>query len=87
MRLQWTCLSSTFRRATDSRFVWWTLAIHRRDLRKTADSPRITDWHLDPNVNVFVNPDLSAHGAEQFRTLRSRLYQMRAAQPLRTLSW
>jgi len=25
------------------------------------------------------------HGAEQFRTLRSRLYQIRAAQPLRTL--
>ena len=42
-------------------------------------------WHLDPNVNVFFNPNLSSHGAEQFRTLRSRLYQLRANQPLRTL--
>ena len=42
-------------------------------------------WHLDPNVNVFVNPDSSAGGPEQFRTLRSRLYQMRSNQPLRTL--
>ena len=43
------------------------------------------EWHLDPNVNVFFNPGLSPHGAEQFRTLRSRLYQLRANQPLRTL--
>jgi protein-tyrosine kinase len=42
-------------------------------------------WHLDPNVNVFFNPNLSAHGAEQFRTLRSRLYQLRGTQSLRTL--
>jgi len=42
-------------------------------------------WHLDPNVNVFVNPESSAQGSEQFRTLRSRLYQMRSNQPLRTL--
>ena len=43
------------------------------------------EWHLDPNVNVFSNPTLSSHGAEQFRTLRSRLYQLRSSQPLRTL--
>jgi protein-tyrosine kinase len=52
------------------------------DLRKKCAHP---DWHLDPNVNVFINPELSAHGAEQFRTLRSRLYQIRGAQTLRTL--
>lgn len=52
------------------------------DLRKKCAHP---DWHFDPNVNVFINPELSAHGAEQFRTLRSRLYQMRSAQTLRTL--
>jgi capsular exopolysaccharide synthesis family protein len=52
------------------------------DLRKRCAHP---EWHLDPNVNVFVNPALSAQAAEQFRTLRSRLYQMRGAQPLRTL--
>ena len=52
------------------------------DLRARCSRPA---WHLDPNVNVFVNPDLSAGGSEQFRTLRSRLYQMRSNQPLRTL--
>ncbi len=42
-------------------------------------------WNPDPNVNVFLNPELSAHAAEQFRTLRSRLYQLQATQPLRTI--
>src|SRR5690242_17003144 len=42
-------------------------------------------WDFDPNVNVFANPSLSEHGAEQFRTLRSRLHQTRANQTLRTL--
>ena len=52
------------------------------DLRKHCAHPQ---WHLDPNVNVFINSALTAHGSEQFRTLRSRLYQMRASQSLRTL--
>ena len=52
------------------------------DLRARCAHPT---WHLDPNVNVFFNPDLSVHGAEQFRTLRSRLYQLRGNQSLRTL--
>jgi protein-tyrosine kinase len=42
-------------------------------------------WHPDPNANVFSGSDLGIHGAEQFRTLRSRLYQLRNNQPLRTL--
>jgi protein-tyrosine kinase len=52
------------------------------DLRKHCAHPQ---WRPDPNVNVFMNSALSAHGAEQFRTLRSRLYQLRNGQPLRTL--
>lgn len=52
------------------------------DLRKRCACP---EWHFDPNVNIFANPGLSEHGAEQFRTLRSRLYQAQANQPLRTL--
>jgi capsular exopolysaccharide synthesis family protein len=52
------------------------------DLRKHCTHPQ---WHLDPSVNVFINSALTAHGSEQFRTLRSRLYQMRASQSLRTL--
>ncbi len=59
-------------------------AIHFRfeDLqgRRTA-SPR---WNADPNSDVF-SPAQGGHGAEQFRTLRSRLYQMRSNQPLRTV--
>jgi len=42
-------------------------------------------WQFDPNVNVFVNPGLSPHAAEQFRTLRTRLYQLRSAQPMQTI--
>ncbi len=52
------------------------------DLRARCAHP---EWHFDPNVNVFFNPSLSEHGAEQFRTLRSRLYQLRGNQSLRTL--
>ena len=42
-------------------------------------------WHLDPKENVFLNADSSSHGAEQLRTLRSRLYQLRSNQPLQTI--
>jgi protein-tyrosine kinase len=42
-------------------------------------------WHLDPGMNVFFNSDPATQGAEQFRTLRSRLYQLRGNQPLRTI--
>jgi protein-tyrosine kinase len=52
------------------------------DLRTRCAHPV---WHLDPKVNVFFNPNLSVHGAEQFRTLRSRLYQLRGSQSLKTL--
>jgi protein-tyrosine kinase len=52
------------------------------DLRARCAHP---EWHPDPNSNVFFNAGLSPVGAEQFRTLRSRLYQLRGNQPLRTL--
>jgi protein-tyrosine kinase len=52
------------------------------DLRTHCTHPA---WHLDPNVNVFSNPGLSPHAAEQFRTLRTRLYQLRSGQALHTL--
>jgi protein-tyrosine kinase len=52
------------------------------DLQANCARP---EWHPDPNLNVFFNPDLSAHAAEQFRTLRSRLYQLRDVQSLRTV--
>jgi protein-tyrosine kinase len=52
------------------------------DLRARCAHPH---WNPDPNLNVFFNPALSPNGAEQFRTLRSRLYQLRSTEPLRTL--
>jgi protein-tyrosine kinase len=52
------------------------------DLVARCAHPR---WHPDPNVNVFSNHSLSSPGTEQFRTLRSRLYQLREGQSLRTI--
>jgi protein-tyrosine kinase len=52
------------------------------DLSAHCAHPR---WRLDPQENVFINSDSGSHGAEQFRTLRSRLYQLRANQPLHTI--
>jgi len=52
------------------------------DLRARCAHP---EWQLDPNVNVFFNTGLSPHAAEQFRTLRTRLYQLRSSQSLRTV--
>jgi capsular exopolysaccharide synthesis family protein len=52
------------------------------DLRANCAHP---EWRPDSNVNVFLGTGLSATGAEQFRTLRSRLYQIRAVRSLRTL--
>ena len=42
-------------------------------------------WKPDPNAIVFENENPFFPGAEQFRTLRSRLYRMRESQPLQTI--
>jgi capsular exopolysaccharide synthesis family protein len=42
-------------------------------------------WNPDPKSLLFVNSHNHVHGTEEFRTLRSRLYQLRDKQPLRTL--
>jgi protein-tyrosine kinase len=42
-------------------------------------------WHPRPNMNVFSRPEITGDAAEQFRTLRSRLYQLRSIQQLRTI--
>jgi protein-tyrosine kinase len=42
-------------------------------------------WNPDPNAIVFENADPFFPGAEQFRTLRSRLYRIRESQPLQTI--
>ena len=52
------------------------------DLKARCARPQ---WHLNPNMNVFSDPGLGGGAAEQFRTLRSRLYQLRDTQAIRTL--
>jgi len=42
-------------------------------------------WKPDPAALLFVNGDENAVGKEVFRTLRTRLYQIRAVQPLKTV--
>jgi protein-tyrosine kinase len=52
------------------------------DLRARCTPVR---WQLDPSIDVFFDPTGTAPGAEQFRTLRSRLYQLRSEQQLKTI--
>jgi protein-tyrosine kinase len=52
------------------------------ELRKRCAKPR---WKLDPDYTVFSNTQSFDRCAEQFRTLRSRLYRFRDAKPIRTL--
>ena len=40
-------------------------------------------WTLDPRNSVFIAEDGDKIGAERFRTLRSRLYQIASTQPLK----
>jgi protein-tyrosine kinase len=44
-----------------------------------------TTWNLDPNFLVFSSSKGFPSGAEQFRTLRSRLYRVRETKALKTL--
>jgi capsular exopolysaccharide synthesis family protein len=57
-------------------------ALRYEDLIARCAHPQ---WHPDPGENVFLKIESTSHEAEQFRTLRSRLYQLRANQPLQTL--
>jgi capsular exopolysaccharide synthesis family protein len=42
-------------------------------------------WTPDPKALLFANADENAAGKEVFRTLRTRLYQVRAVQPLKVV--
>src|SRR5271165_4985241 len=46
---------------------------------------RQSAWTPDPNTMLFFSDEEHAVGMEQFRTLRSRLYQAREKQPLSKL--
>ena len=43
------------------------------------------EWRPDPRTMLFFQDDDSRLGAEEFRTLRSRLYQIREKMPLKRL--
>lgn len=42
-------------------------------------------WKMDPSGSVFSSESSLPYGAERFRTLRSRLYQIASTQPIRKL--
>ena len=42
-----------------------------------------SDWDPDKKTMLFFNSEEQGYGSEEFRTLRSRLYQMREKQPLK----
>jgi protein-tyrosine kinase len=44
-----------------------------------------SSWRPDPKVQLFSGGDPFTPGAEQFRTLRSRLYRIRESHPLNTI--
>jgi protein-tyrosine kinase len=46
---------------------------------------RRVDWKIDPRSSPFANESLDPTGAERFRTLRSRLYQIAATRTLKRL--
>jgi protein-tyrosine kinase len=50
------------------------------DLVKRCASPK---WKIDARMSVFEGNDEANVGAERFRTLRSRLYQISGTRPLR----
>lgn len=50
------------------------------DLIKRCAVPK---WKIDPRISVFEGDDETHVGAERFRTLRSRLYQIAGTRPLR----
>ena len=69
-------IAATSAPKTDSRSLGFD------ELRANCTRP---PWNIDPNLMVFSSTDPFAVGAEQFRTLRSRLYRIRESQPLRTV--
>jgi len=51
-----------------------------QEMMKRCAHPK---WQLNPQSSVFLNTDTARHGAERFRTLRSRLHQIAGVRPLR----
>ena len=64
--------------ATDASFEPLTLETVRQHCP-------VSPWHPDPKVVLFSAAKDHGPGTEEFRTLRSRLYQIRENQPLQTV--
>jgi capsular exopolysaccharide synthesis family protein len=71
-------------------------SVPRPDVRKSADPARYSfeelvkkcahpKWVADPRTSVFHGADRHQVGAERFRTLRSRLYQIAGVQTLKKI--
>jgi len=54
-----------------------------REFDRLAARCRKVEWNTEPRFSVFADETVNRAGAEKFRTLRSRLYQIAAAQPLK----
>ncbi|MGB7847643.1 MAG: hypothetical protein WBL63_18675, partial [Candidatus Acidiferrum sp.] len=46
---------------------------------------RRAEWKIDPRFSVFAGESMFPHGAEKFRTLRSRLHQIAATRTLKRI--
>ena len=46
---------------------------------------RRTNWDMDPDMTIFFRGKEQSPGAEEFRSLRSRLYRVRKQQNLKTI--
>src|SRR5215467_15425534 len=55
------------------------------DLNTLFAECRKVEWCFEPRFSVFADEGNHRAGAEKFRTLRSRLYQISATRPLRRL--
>jgi protein-tyrosine kinase len=60
----------------------WDAGLRFEDIKERCAH---VDWRPDPLKDVFANTELGLEAAEQFRTLRSRLYHLRAEKPLRVI--
>lgn len=55
------------------------------DFDRLVAKCRKVEWNTEPRFSVFADETVNRAGAEKFRTLRSRLYQIAAAQPLKKI--
>ena len=62
----------------------WSASVlpHTSQVKQFLDGCPHTAWNVEPKLSVFSSQANAVRGAERFRTLRSRLLQISAVQPL-----